>query len=102
MQNTESEMEPSPSGPDSQKNNHQTGSKTKTPTHPIVASIEQMIILIGFYILSIGPMYWQWIAAKDVDGFHFIEVLYRPLWVLAGEIPALGDWLNWYVRLWIF
>lgn len=68
----------------------------------IVASIEQMIILLGVYIFSIGPMYWIWLESKQVDGTYAFAVIYEPLWILAGIIPPLGEWLNWYVRLWIF
>lgn len=68
----------------------------------LLASAEQMVILVGIYIFSIGPMYWKWLEAKQVDGVHMVAVLYEPLWRLAGLIPAFGEWLNWYVRLWIF
>lgn len=68
----------------------------------LVVSLEQMIILVGFYILSIGPMYWSWVGAKQVDGSYYIAAIYEPLWFLAGVFPDLGEWLNWYVRFWIF
>lgn len=68
----------------------------------IIASTEQLIILIGLYVFSIGPMYWRWLGSKQVDGSYFIAVMYEPLWIVAGILPPFGEWLNWYVRLWIF
>ena len=68
----------------------------------LIASAEQMVILIGVYLFSIGPMYWIWLGAKYVDGNYYVAALYEPLWRLCGAIPFLGDWVNWYVRLWIF
>ncbi len=68
----------------------------------LIASAEQMVILFGLYVLSIGPMYWTWIAAKHVDGSYYIAAFYEPLWFLAGLVPPLGEWLNWYVCLWIY
>lgn len=68
----------------------------------IIASTEQMIILLGIYIFSIGPMYWTWVDAKQVNGSYYIAAMYEPLWILGGLIPPFGEWLNWYVRLWIF
>ncbi|MBT5018677.1 hypothetical protein N9153_00910 [Planctomicrobium sp.] len=67
----------------------------------IIASVEQMIILVGIYIFSVGPMYWRWLEAKQVDGSYVFAVMYEPLWILAGIFPPFGEWLNWYVRLWI-
>ena len=67
-----------------------------------IASAEQMVILIGLYLFSIGPMYWIWLEAKYVDGNYYVAALYEPLWRLCGVFPFLGDWVNWYVRLWIF
>lgn len=68
----------------------------------LIASTEQMIILFGLYVFSIGPMYWIWLGAKYVDGSYYIAALYEPLWILCGIVPFFGDWVNWYVRLWIF
>ncbi len=68
----------------------------------LIASAEQMVIVFGLYVLSIGPMYWTWIEAKHVDGSHLIAAFYEPLWKLAGWIPPLGEWVNWYVCLWIY
>ena len=68
----------------------------------LIVSVEQMIIVFGIYALSIGPMYWSYIEARDATGPKFIEFIYRPLWYLAGAFPPLADILNWYVRLWIF
>jgi len=68
----------------------------------LITSAEQLIILFGLYVLSIGPMYWIWIEAKYVDGSYIVAAFYEPLWRLCGLIPFLGDWVNWYVSFWIF
>jgi len=64
--------------------------------------VARLIIALGIYVASIGPMYWTWLQAKYLNGSWFIAALYEPLWIAAGLIPPLGHWLNWYVSLWIF
>ena len=66
----------------------------------LVASAEQMLIMFGIYVLSIGPMYWTWVRAKHVEGNFFVAAFYEPLWRICEFIPPLREWLNWYVRLW--
>jgi len=71
------------------------------PNAAIISVIEQWVIFVLLYIFSIGPMYWPWHQAKNGDGYRIIAVLYEPLYFLAGVVPWFGDWLNWYVGLWI-
>lgn len=58
-------------------------------------------VLLLLYVLSIGPMFWTWYGALYSEGSSWIVGFYYPLWLLAGAIPWLGHFLNWYVRLWI-
>lgn len=61
----------------------------------------QMAITLVVYVLSIGPLYWQWYAGKYVSGPTVIAAFYEPLWILCGWFPPLGRLVNWYVSLWI-
>lgn len=61
----------------------------------------QVVITWVIYVLSIGPLYWQWYAGKYVNGPSVIAALYEPLWQLCGIFPPLGWFVNWYVSLWI-
>ena len=63
--------------------------------------VYRYLFLLLLYVLSIGPMYWKWFEALYAEGSSFIIAFYYPLWLLAGAIPWLGHFLNWYVRLWI-
>ncbi len=61
----------------------------------------QLTICWVVYVLSIGPLYWQWYMGKYVNGPTVIAALYEPLWQLCGLFPPLGWFVNWYVRFWI-
>lgn len=58
-------------------------------------------IVLSLYVLSIGPLYWQWYSAKFVDGPSALAAFYEPLFLTANSIPAFGDWMDRYVRWWI-
>jgi hypothetical protein len=66
----------------------------------LIATLERLAILFALYVLSIGPMYWTWVGAKYLHGSYLVAVFYEPLWQLAGLIPPLGEWINWYVKWW--
>ena len=61
----------------------------------------QLVVFWVVYILSIGPLYWQWYMGKHVNGPTLIAALYEPLYQLCGLIPPLGWFVNWYVHFWI-
>ncbi|SFI45991.1 hypothetical protein [Planctomicrobium piriforme] len=65
------------------------------------AFIERFFIAFCVYALSIGPMYWHWVAGREVKGSLWIATFYEPLRILGEMVPLFGEWLNWYVRLWI-
>jgi hypothetical protein len=67
----------------------------------VVAFLERALICFCLYTLSIGPMYWQWLAGRQARGPVLITAFYEPLRLLGELIPAFGEWLNWYIRWWI-
>jgi hypothetical protein len=67
----------------------------------LLGTAARMSALLCLYVLSIGPMYWQWVSAKYVDGPPLLAAFYEPLWLVANRYEWLGDLLNWYVRWWI-
>ncbi len=52
------------------------------------------------YALSIGPIYWSWYKSRFVSGSNILAAFYIPLIWLADSVPAFGEWMNWYIRLW--
>jgi hypothetical protein len=52
------------------------------------------------YALSIGPMYWKWYEARYVGGSYWILAFYEPL-IQLGRVGFVGDFLNWYIDLWV-
>jgi hypothetical protein len=62
----------------------------------------RLAVMFTLYVLSIGPLYWKWYAAKVGLGSPVFILLYRPLETLAELIPPLGHFLNWYISLWIY
>jgi len=69
---------------------------------PLWRRLLSLVIFLAVYVLSIGPLYWKWYAAKVGVGSPIYLILYRPLEQLAGWIPSLGHFLNWYITLWIY
>lgn len=65
------------------------------------AILIQIVVTCVLYVLSIGPLYWQWYAGKYVSGPTVIAAIYEPLWLLCGWFPPLGELVNWYVSWWI-
>ncbi len=60
----------------------------------------QLVVCFVLYTLSIGPMYWRWYASMYLNGPEYIAKLYYPLYLLSAFRP-FGEFLNWYVGLWI-
>jgi hypothetical protein len=67
----------------------------------IRTTLWQMAACFVVYVLSIGPLYWQWYSSMYLNGPSFYAKLYYPLYLLAGLIPPFGEFLNWYVELWM-
>jgi len=68
----------------------------------VLPYLERMWLLFCFYTLSIGPMYWEWVSGREAKGSLVVAAFYEPLRWLGTTVPLFGEWLNWYVRLWIF
>lgn len=62
---------------------------------------QRMFLLLGFYVLSMGPMYWQWYGGRFAGGSQLVAAFYEPIYVMATLIPWFGEWMDWYVGLWI-
>mgnify|MGYP006969436393 CR=1 FL=1 len=62
----------------------------------------RVMILLLIYVLSIGPMYWQWVEAMMTGENEALLVFYLPLMLAAEKIPPFRDVLHKYVDLWVF
>jgi hypothetical protein len=63
--------------------------------------IQRIFLLVGIYVLSIGPMYWHWYGGRFAGGSQLIAAFYEPIFVVATLVPWFGKWMDWYVGLWI-
>ena len=57
-------------------------------------------VYLLIYVLSIGPMYWQWYEARYMHGSTWVLFLYEPLHQ-ACRIQFIADFVDWYIDLWI-
>ena len=57
---------------------------------------------LNYFVLEQG---WsngqQWYEAQFVGGSSILAAFYLPLVALAESVPPFGDWIEWYVHLWI-
>lgn len=60
----------------------------------------RILVFLTIYTLSIGPMFWHWYAGVHADGSKLVVAFYMPL-LYACEIEPIGDFVNWYINLWI-
>lgn len=60
----------------------------------------QVAIVIVLYVLSIGPMFWQWYEAENFGASPLIRIIYAPL-RLACAIPLVENCVNRYINWWI-
>lgn len=60
----------------------------------------QLLFLMVLYVASTGPMYWSCYEAYNMNGSRYVAQLYWPV-VQACEYKPIGDFLDWYVGLWI-
>jgi hypothetical protein len=63
--------------------------------------VQRIFLLLGFYVLSFGPMYWHWYGGRFAGGSQLVAAFYEPIIVLANFVPWFGEWMDWYVGLWI-
>lgn len=62
----------------------------------------RMCVYFSIYVISLGPMYWQWWEGKYMNGSKLVAAFYEPLFLISGWIPPLGWFVNSYVHLWVF
>lgn len=62
----------------------------------------RMFVYFSIYVISLGPMYWQWWEGKYMNGSKLVAAFYEPLFLVSGWIPPLGWFVNSYVHLWVF
>ena len=63
--------------------------------------VQRTFIMLAIYVLSIGPLYWQWYGGRFAGGSAWLAAFYEPLRIASERIPPFGNWMNWYVNLWI-
>lgn len=63
--------------------------------------VQRMFIMLSLYVLSIGPMYWHWYGGRFAEGSKLIAAFYEPLYIMALAFPRFGEWMDWYVSLWV-
>lgn len=66
----------------------------------VLRRVWHSIMYLTWYVLSIGPMFWQWHQASMQSEPSFVEFFYRPL-VYACKVPIINDFVNAYINLWI-
>lgn len=76
--------------------------RPQTGWQRLSAFLERLFIIVWLYVFSIGPMYWYWMSGFYGGDHQFVALFYEPLRQLGVAVPVFGDWLNWYVRWWIF
>ncbi|HAW31314.1 hypothetical protein [Gimesia maris] len=67
----------------------------------IITSTIQVTVFLLLYVLSIGPLFWQWYASFNSMSSPFFAAFYTPLLLACDLIPPLSDGVNWYINLWI-
>ncbi len=61
----------------------------------------QLMAFAVVYVLSIGPLFWQWYAAWNANGSYFFAAFYEPLRVACEKSETVRNAVNWYINLWI-
>lgn len=72
-----------------------------SPLEFAAAVYNRVLVATVVYVLSIGPMFWHWHEATFLHGEPFVAKLYYPLLIACTICPPFGDWVNWYINLWI-
>jgi len=67
----------------------------------IITSLIQTTVFLMLYVLSIGPLFWQWYASFNSMSSPFFAAFYTPLLLACDLCPPLSDGVNWYINLWI-
>ncbi|KAA0131965.1 MULTISPECIES: hypothetical protein [Gimesia] len=92
----ESELTSAPDLPETETNLPQ-----RSRRRYIISYLIQLAIFLTIYILSIGPLFWQWFASYHSMSSPFFAAFYMPLLLACDLCPPLADGVNWYINLWI-
>lgn len=80
-------------------------SPAQRPKRSLWQEIRRRLIItfVAFvlYVLSIGPLYWQYYNAKFNTGSALLAAFYEPLYLLCAYIPPLSRLVDAYIMLWI-
>ncbi len=74
--------------------------ESQTPRKRFVRIAMRIGFFLVCYVLSIGPMFWQWYESEHMGGSPLVRVFYAPLRLLC-EIPAFESLLNRYINWWV-
>ena len=78
-----------------------TDKQKKSPAARVLIGLVATLVFATIYTLSMGPMLWLATHGYLSDGTRqILSRAYQPLWVFAGYVPFLKQWLLWYVGLW--
>ena len=62
-----------------------------------------VIVLLVLYVLSFGPVAWL-IPSSGINvmtAYPVFSRVYFPLFWLAKKVKPFGDFLEWYIDLWL-
>lgn len=97
----ESELTSTTDLPDAQATPTEATLRRKARRRYMITSIIQVAVFLSLYVLSIGPLFWQWYASFNSMSSPFFAAFYMPLLVACDYCPPLADGVNWYINLWI-
>ena len=58
------------------------------------------ILLLPFYVLSVGPLYWEWYDGAHCGGSQTLVLFYLPLSYACELCEPVNDWVDWYIGVW--
>ena len=67
----------------------------------IVRRLVVAAVLLTLYVLSIGPLYWEWYDSRFNDGGLFWGAFYEPLFQAGLLCPPLARLIDSYIMLWV-
>ena len=61
-----------------------------------------LLVVLTLYVLSIGPMWWEWYSGMYVStgGNYWVIAIYEPL-RLACQIDCINSVVTAYIEWWI-
>jgi len=72
-----------------------------TPLEFAARVYNRVLILTILHVLSIGPMYWQWVESMHMQGHPAVARFYYPLLVVCDLVPIFGELIEWYLSFWV-